>query len=147
VRLRVTFFLTLVGNPVREVVQPGGRPANVPGVGLCSVGEYGRYERISCATPLRDSPNVLLVTFPPGPQDLFRMPRSYSPLPADSSMSPLHRYSWAPGGGFPAEPPPRDLDPVNVVSLTPLAHFRRYLDLHGVVLSDYLPRRIRTFGW
>lgn len=123
VRIRSTLYLTLLGRSSRAV-QLEIRPVHVPGVGLCSVYQEGRFPATRCVSPMRAPSNLLVVNLGPGGQDRFFPGPSYSPFPADSSISPLHWY-WHPAGGRP------------LITLEPLAHFRRDLDLRDVSLADY----------
>jgi hypothetical protein len=138
VRLKLTLFLTLLGNPVSKTIQLDADAVPVVGVGLCRAsGEYS-IQRITCISPMHDFLNIPLVRLGPDRQDRFIAPRNYSPLPADSSISPLHRYSY--NGlniSFRGQPTYGALRQVMLISLEPLAHFRRDLVLQGVHLADY----------
>jgi hypothetical protein len=138
VRLRLTMYLTLLGNPVSKTVQLDAGTVPIPGVGLCRADGENAIDRISCVSPLHDFLNIPLVKLGLDPRDRFIAPRNYSPLPADSSISPLHWYFYNglnrryPGGGTYL-----GMRQVTLISLEPLAHFRRDLVIEGVQLAEY----------
>jgi len=128
VHLSLTFYLTLVGNPVSTVIRPGAGTAPVPGVGRCRYLANDRFDPILCESPLRATSNLLQIKFGEERWGQFVGIASYSPFPADSSINPLRGYYHT---GSP------DFAPATLTSLEPLAHFRRDLELTGVSLADY----------
>lgn len=139
VNLHLTLYLTLVGNPVIQVIEPGGRPSPVPGVGLCSVYDEEGFRTLRCISPLRQPANLMVVRFGRQQRDSFLTEDSYSPLPAELSISPLHWYwrSVARDSDFFKDPVGTQIPGAIVTSLKPLAHFRRDLVLAMIYLSDY----------
>ena len=138
VRLKLTLYLTLLGNPASRTIRLNTDAVPVPGVGLCSASGKYSIERIACISPMHDFVNIPLVRLGPDRQDRFIAPRNYSPLPADSSISPLHRYFY--NGlniSYRGQPTYGAMGQVTLISLEPLAHFRRDLVLQGVHLEDY----------
>jgi hypothetical protein len=139
VNLHLTLYLTLVGNPVTQVIEPGARPSPVPGVGLCSVYDEESFRTLRCISPLRQPANLMVVRFGRERRDWFLTEDSYSPLPAELSISPLHWYwrSVARDSDFFKDPVGTQIPGAIVTSLKPLAHFRRDLVLAMIDLSDY----------
>ncbi len=133
VRLKLTLYLTLLGNPVSRAIEIGAGPVPVPGVGLCVAHGESGVDSISCESPFHDFSNIPMLRLGADREDRFIAPRNYSPLPADSSISPIHRYSYS---GL-SRRYRRNERQVMLISLEPLAHFRRDLDLHDVNLADY----------
>jgi hypothetical protein len=137
-KIRLTLYMTLLGNPVTKVIKTDAEPLPIPGVGVCSV--YGPgVQMLRCISPLREPSNLMRVGSrrPEGGWFFFITENSYSPLPADLSISPLHWY-WhllltGEGGNehFWAYPPE-----TIVTTLEPLAHFRRDLLLRDIYLPD-----------
>jgi hypothetical protein len=130
VRLQVTQYLTLLGNPVSRIVEFRGKPVGVPGVGLCSGWGPDLYKFVYCVSPLREASNVLVMERP-GQRGRFFNETSYSPLPADASTFPLHWHQTSFG-------PLTDFPQATLISLEPLAHFRREIDLPDIDLADYV---------
>jgi hypothetical protein len=138
VRLNLTLYLTLLGNPVSKTIELDGGPVTVPGVGLCSGSGERSIDRITCISPMHDFLSIPMVKLGPERQDRFIAPRNYSPLPADSSISPLHRYSYnGLNVRYRGERSYGGLRQVTLISLEPLAHFRRDLVLDGIHMTDY----------
>jgi hypothetical protein len=137
VRLRLTLYLTLLGNPASKVLRAGAGLETVRGIGRCEAMGDHLVETIECISPLRDPSNVLVANLGPN-RGRFFVVTSYSPFPADSSISPLHWYTH--GGaqyGYRGSP---EYMQATLISLEPLAHFRRDLDLRDVYLADYQAR-------
>jgi hypothetical protein len=139
--IRLKLYLTLLGNPVRKMIETGAGPSPVPGVGLCSVYNPGT-EMIRCISPLREPSN--LMTVQSGLQRyswFFITENSYSPFPADLSVSPLRWYwhsedsGWK-DSGFTGHTLGTQVPGTLVTSVEPLAHFRRDLVLRHMYLSD-----------
>jgi hypothetical protein len=128
VRIHLSFYLTLVGNPVSTVVGPGSGSENISGVGRCRYHADDAFNSIVCLAPLRMPSNLLQVRFGGERWGQFVDLASYSPFPADSSISPVHGYYHA---GSPT------YAPATLTSLEPLAHFRRDVNLANVYLVDY----------
>jgi hypothetical protein len=135
VRLRVTLYLVLLGNPATRVVRPGAGAVDVPGVGRCSSG-YLRNGTgvVNCATPLRGARSFLWLNLRPGFQNRFFVDTSFSPLPADASISPI-RWFGTVYQGRPEAP---------LISWEPLAIFRRDIDASGVVLTNYITKAAKA---
>jgi hypothetical protein len=124
VSIRSTLYLTLLG-PGSKPIQLGIAPVHVPGVGLCSLYADDQFQAVRCRSAMRAPSNLLLVKLGIGGEDRTFAGMSYSPLPADSSISPLHWY-WHPASANDS-----------LISLEPLAHFRRDIELRGINLEDY----------
>jgi hypothetical protein len=138
VRLKLTMYLTLLGNPASKTIRLDAGAVPIPGVGLCRADGENAIDRISCTSPMHDFLNIPVLKLGPDRQDRFIAPRNYSPLPADSSISPLHRYFYnGLNMNYRGEQSYGGLRQVTLISLEPLAHFRRDLTLEGVHLADY----------
>jgi hypothetical protein len=92
VRINLTLYVTVLGNPVTKVLDLGSKPERVPGVGECSAYEKDNFNTIRCASAFRDPSNIMMAKFENQRRDWFPAASSYSPLPADFSISPLHWY-------------------------------------------------------
>jgi hypothetical protein len=128
VHLSLRLYLTMLGNPVSTVLRPGTGAANVSGVGRCRYFVDDSGNAIVCESPLRATSNLLQVRFGEERWGQFVGGASYSPFPADSSISPLRGFYHS---GSP------DFAPATLTSLEPLAHFRRDINLTSVNLADY----------
>jgi hypothetical protein len=128
VQLSLTLYLTIVGNPVARVIRPGDGPVNIPGVGLCRFLIDDMFNAVVCESPLRAPSRLLDMKVGGERWGQFVAGVSYSPLPADSSISPLKWYAHSGRADF---------APATLTSLEPLAHFRRDLDLRNVYLADF----------
>jgi hypothetical protein len=135
VTLRGEIYLTLYGDR-RETKVPVRGPARmVRGMGLCSAtgGPPATYF-LSCAAGMQPRAEKVSITFEPHPRVLAdfasRFPTSYSPFPAELSISPLNRsdsYSTYQG----------PLDAVTVSSEVPVAFVRAPLQIDGLRLAAY----------
>jgi len=75
-----------------------------------------------------------------GNRDRFFVQTSYSPFPADASLTPLNWFTHGGGAlGYRGKP---GYDQATLISLEPLAHFRRDLDLPAIHLADYLSKTL-----
>jgi hypothetical protein len=129
VHLHLSFYLTLLGNPVSTVIKPGSGSEKVSGVGRCRYFLDDAFNAIICQSPLRPSPDLLQVRFGEERWGQFISSEvSYSPFPADSSISALRGYYHTGSQTFAA---------ATLTTLEPLAHFRRDIDLPSVYLADY----------
>ncbi|HTB15750.1 MAG TPA: hypothetical protein VK752_29465 [Bryobacteraceae bacterium] len=130
VEVSLTLYLTMLRDSASRVIQPRDAAVDVPGSGRCQDVAMERDNWIVCESALRAPPNLLVVGFKGERRDRFFAGTSYSPFPADadSAIVPLGRYSHS---------VPRDLYPVTLTSLEPVAHFRMDLKLPNVHLADY----------
>lgn len=124
--VRLEFYVTLYGTPRGKPIDAGGGSVPVSGVGICRNDEpIG----LRCIVPLREAYKLLEQgTGPNRPQLISQT--SYSPLPADLSIIPLHWY-W--------QHPSRSAreNPEFTTTLEPLAHLKKVLVLHQIYLSVY----------
>jgi hypothetical protein len=139
--IRLGLYLTLLGNPTTKVIKTDAGPLPIDGVGLCAV--YGpEVQTIRCVSPLREPNNLMWVGSmqPRGHWFFFITENSYSPFPADLSISPLHWYWHMLVSGDRGDEHHWTYPPETIVTtVEPLAHFRRDL-----VLTDvYLPNPTR----
>ena len=141
-KIRLGLYLTLLGNPVTKVIKTDAKPLPIAGVGRCSV--YGPgVQMLRCVSPLREPYNLMMVgsKHPTGGWFFFITENSYSPLPSDLSISPLHWYwhmlvSGEKGDEHLGTYPPETI----VTSVEPLAHLRRDLVLRDIYLPDPMLR-------
>jgi hypothetical protein len=137
-KIRLGLYLTLLGNPRVKAIKTDAEPRPIAGVGRCSV--YGPgVQMLRCVSPLREPYNLMMVGSrrPTGGWFFFITENSYSPLPADLSISPLRWYwhmlvSGEKGGEHSETYPPETF----VTNVEPLAHFRRDLVLRDIYLPD-----------
>lgn len=126
VHVRLTLYLTVLGDSASRIVRLGDQPVDVPGVGRCKDLAQDRDNWIVCESSLRAPSNFLVMNG----RHQFLDATSYSPFPAstDSAIFPLNQFVHA---------GPPDFSPSTLISQEPLAHFRRDLDLPAVYLADY----------
>lgn len=133
VRLRITIDLTLLGNPVSKVIQ-GSDPVPVPGVGLCMmVTPRDLVPLVACKTALRNASNMLVMNMGEDGRNGFFVDTSDSPLPGSLNLMPIR---WFTHGAYNFREDTHFSPPV-LVSLEPLAHFRREIEAHDLYLLDY----------
>jgi hypothetical protein len=138
--IRLTLYLTVLGNPTVRLIEAGAKPLPIPGLGTCSVYDQDSFRTIRCVSPLREPSKVMVVRFGLERRDWFLTESSYSPLPADLSISPLHWYwrSVARDSALLKDPLSTRIPGAVVTSLEPLAHLRRDLLLRAIYLNDYV---------
>jgi hypothetical protein len=138
VRLRGYLYLTLYGNRHVSKVPFTGRPAPVPGLGICSAtsGKRAPYF-IACNSIFRSQPDLFSVQFEESGSDTARFWArnmiSYSPFPADFGFDPVIPFS-----AYSVFKGP--LDAVTVTSVEPVSHARVPLAIDGLRLADYEAR-------
>ncbi len=140
--IRLTLYLTLLGNPTVRLIEAGAKPVPIPGLGTCSVYDQDTFRTIRCVSPLREPSNVMVVRFGRERQDWFLTESSYSPLCRRTcQISPLRWYwrSVAQDSALLKDPLSTRIPGAVVTSLEPLAHLRRDLVLpRDASLNDYL---------
>jgi hypothetical protein len=148
VTIRGELYLTLYGNRRETKVPVRGPVQSVPGLGLCTAtggaptatggpvtlgGPVATYF-LSCSAAMRPRAEKVAITFEPHPRVMAdydtRFLRSYSPFPAELSITPLNpssAYSAYQGR----------LDAVTVSSEEPVAFVRVPLAIEGLRLGAY----------
>ena len=135
VTIRGDIYLTLYGNRRESKVPIHGATTPVPAMGQCTAtgGPPATYF-LSCEAGMRPRAAKVAVTFEPHPRvqtDFgFRFPPSYSPFPAELSISPLsHAEAYSTYQG--------PLDAVTITSEEPVAYVRAPLLIEGLRLGSY----------
>lgn len=135
VTIRGDIYLTLYGNRRDTKVPIHGPTMLAPGMGLCTAtgGPPATYF-LSCDGGMRPRSARVMLTFEPHPRvqsDFgFRFPPSYSPFPAELSISPLsHADAYSTYQG--------PLDAVTISSEEPVAYVRAPLLIEGLRLGAY----------
>ena len=121
--MHITFYLTMLRPSGSQAIWPGAGAVDIPGIGRCreDVMEGGNWTL--CASPLRAPSNFLVLDQVPG---LFLFAFSSRSRIVDYPPGPVFSFGAA---GF--------LLPATLISLEPIAHFRRDVDLNDVSLADY----------
>jgi hypothetical protein len=133
--IRGDLYLTLYGNRRHARVPVRGPVQAVPGLGICRAsGGPPSYYFLSCYAGMRPRAERVVVTFEPHPRVMAdyasRFLTSYSPLPADLSITPLN-----PSSAYSTYDGP--LDAVTVSSEEPVAFVRVPLVIEGLRLGAY----------
>jgi len=131
VRLHITFYLTVLGDPHTEAVPLGDGPHRLPGVGLCQFDPRPDRAALICRAAFRQ-PSYVLARFDAFEKDVPSKQQQvdYSPFPADFGISPISDYSW---------PVPKGATTLVFTTMQPLAHIRRELDIPSVQLLESAP--------
>ena len=132
VRLHITFYLTVLGDPHTEHAPLGRGPYRVPGVELCQLDPRGPGQAaVSCRAAFRQ-PSYVLARFNGFDKDTPREQQQidYSPFPAEIGISPIADNNW---------PVPKDATTLAFTTMMPLAHIRRELDIPSVQLLESAP--------
>lgn len=123
VTVRASAYLTIFGNSEERTFRLGQTPINIePGLQAYARGENLRF-RLAFHQP-KKLIYARIGTF----MDSVGQWVSYSPFPADGTLSPV----WETAFG-----PPLSGPEVNVISKEPLAHFRRDVELRDARLEDF----------
>jgi hypothetical protein len=131
VRLHITFYLTVLGNPHTEAVPLGDGPHRVPGVGLCQFDPRPDRAVLCCRAAFRQPPYVL-ARFDEFDKDTPREHQQldYSPFAAEFGINPIAESIW---------PVPKGSTTMAFTTMKPLAHIRRELDIPSVQLLESAP--------
>jgi hypothetical protein len=126
-RMHLTVYLTVLGDPHTVSVPFGGGPYRVPGVGMCGFfpGGFGG-TTLSCWAPFRH-PTYVLPQFGNNPWERPPM-REYSPFPAEWGINPIADSLWG---------VPMKATSLTMTTMQPLAHIRREVDMPNVRLADF----------
>ncbi len=130
-RLHVTVLLTLFGDLRTERMPLEKGVHRVPGVGLCGVEPFEpqKLTFIGCLTPFR-LPARTVPQFDNGRPVEMPGSYSYSPYPAEFSISPMSLPRWQ----LPNQP---GATSIVINTMQPLANVRRELDIPGVRLAEF----------
>jgi hypothetical protein len=131
VRLHITFYLTVLGDPRTEAVPLGDGPHRVAGVGLCQFDPRPDRAALICRAAFRHPP-YLLAHFDKFDKDVpsEQQQVDYSPFPAEFGINPIADNSW---------PVPKGATTLAFTTMQPLAHIRRELDIPSVQLLESAP--------
>lgn len=142
VKLRGALYFTLYGNPRTASVPFQDRSVPVPGVGRCSAsrGADAHTYLFRCSSAFRWQPDLVSIYVAGednwgGTSYAPLHAISYSPFPADLSISPMDVYGRFGHATF-REP----VSPVTVSTLEPLAHIARDFEISGLRLGDFETR-------
>jgi hypothetical protein len=145
-RLHVTLFLTLYGNPHTESMPVEGHfvihsfahrlgvsdsagPHHVPGIGVCASHVFDTYTLARCFVPFR-LPDRTLAQVDNGTPLMGQGEYGGTPYPASLGISPMDRVDWQ----FPVQ---TGATAIVFTTWQPLAHIRRELDIPNVRLADF----------
>ncbi len=142
VKLRGSLYLTLYGNRRTAAVPFNDRPVSVPGAGLCSASRDAARQNyfLLCSSAFRAQPDIVSIRFVELGKATYQEARhyggsprqaiSYSPFPADLSISPVSQY-------FAYSTFQGPLSAVIVDALEPLAHIRREFEISDLRLGEF----------
>jgi hypothetical protein len=141
VRFRGALYLTLFGDR-RVLSVPFGAHVLGPQAGICSAASGVKTEENSvlCRYPFRSPPGRISIYFGDYQATAFREAISYSPFPAELSMSPVSVYFATayrpprPRFGVPNDLP---LTSAEIVTMEPLAYVQRDFDIGGLRLAVF----------
>jgi hypothetical protein len=130
-RIHGTLFLTELGDARETTLMAGGAPASVPGVGQCfsELRSDDIGNNLICQTAFRWPSLLVSARVSPDHTTAFDRAISYSPFPAELTLSPVvfkgvNVYGKADS-------------PVTIVTQAPVSHFRYEFELPEVRLRDY----------
>jgi hypothetical protein len=124
IRIRVSLYLTLFGNPRTFPLPPDTASIPIPKVGLCDT-DVPNPVIYHCRSPFRMPRVRVLVN---GNRGIITP--TYSPYPAEFGISPMTSANFR--GPVPAEPPS-----VTLTTEEPMAHLRRDVAFENIRLADF----------
>ncbi|HEY3939920.1 MAG TPA: hypothetical protein VGL97_20990 [Bryobacteraceae bacterium] len=140
VKIRGILYFTLYGNPRTSRILFGGGPVPAAGMGLCSASQsgQGRTSFLLCSSAFRAKPDLVSIRFVEAGKNTYEVRAargplrriSYSPFPAEVSMSPVSQY-------FTYRVSAQPLSEVVIDSVEPLTHEQREFEIDKLRLSDF----------
>jgi hypothetical protein len=125
ITIRVSFYLTLLGEAKATTVPRSSQRVTVPGLGRCRV--LAEHELLHCLSAFRNSMDSVSLK-PASGNFMVASPTSYSPYTAEFGVGLLHEFIH----DFNGSP-----DSVVIVSEVPLAHFRKDAEFRDIRLGDF----------
>jgi len=140
VTLRGALYFTIFGDPRTQTIPQQREPLTLFDRLRCSTGVLQNLTETRCTSAFR-WPALWIGNS----HETFYQSISYSPFPAELSLTPLESHSAMNAQGLAPPSPlgPHEPPPITMVALRPLAHVRRDVQFGNIHLVDVFMQRMR----
>jgi hypothetical protein len=140
VTLHASVYFSLFGDAKSQTIPQQAEPLTVMDRLRCSTAEFERLVEFRCISAFRWPGQMIYAQIPGRDPASFYLGISYSPFPADLSLTPIELHSALDAQGL---APPSPLGPpsapeVTIIARQPLAHLRRDLEVRDIRINDLI---------